>query len=79
VKRIAVLVTARPSWAKLLPICEALQPNFELDVIAAAYAVTHNRSGVVDSMIADGFTPTTVLAGALDGNTLETSVLTRAS
>jgi UDP-hydrolysing UDP-N-acetyl-D-glucosamine 2-epimerase len=75
-KRIAVLCTARPSWAKLLPICEALQGDFELDVIAAAYAVTHNRSGVVDSMIADGFAPTTLLAGALDGNTLETSALT---
>jgi UDP-hydrolysing UDP-N-acetyl-D-glucosamine 2-epimerase len=75
-KRIAVLCTARPSWSKLLPICEALQGDFELDVIAAAYAVTHNRSGVVESMIADGFAPTTMLAGALDGNTLETSVLT---
>jgi UDP-hydrolysing UDP-N-acetyl-D-glucosamine 2-epimerase len=53
-----------------------LQGDFELDVIAAAYAVTHNRSGVVESMIADGFAPTTMLAGALDGNTLETSVLT---
>jgi UDP-hydrolysing UDP-N-acetyl-D-glucosamine 2-epimerase len=75
-KRIAVLCTARPSWSKLLPICEALQGDFELDVIAAAYAVTHNRSGVVDSMIVDGFPPTTMLAGALDGNTLETSALT---
>jgi UDP-hydrolysing UDP-N-acetyl-D-glucosamine 2-epimerase len=75
-KRLAVLVTARPSWAKLLPICEALRPSFDLDVIAAGYALTHARSGVVDVMVQDGWPPTTMLAGAIDGNTLETSALT---
>jgi UDP-hydrolysing UDP-N-acetyl-D-glucosamine 2-epimerase len=76
VPKLAVLVTARPSWSKLLPVCHALKDRFTLDVIAAAYAVTHNRSGVSDIMASDGFPPTTMLAGALDGNTLETSALT---
>lgn len=74
---LAVVVTARPSWAKLLPVCEALRASgFELDVIACAYALTHVRSGVVDVMAADGWAPTTRLHAAIDANTLESSVLT---
>jgi UDP-hydrolysing UDP-N-acetyl-D-glucosamine 2-epimerase len=75
--RIAVVVTARPSWAKLLPVCNALrEAGFELDVIACAYALTHTRSGVVDVMTCDGWAPTTKLHAAIDANTLESSALT---
>jgi UDP-hydrolysing UDP-N-acetyl-D-glucosamine 2-epimerase len=75
--RLAVVCTARPSWSKLLPVCEALRAaGFEIDLIAAAYATTHNRSGVLETMIMDGWHPTTVLHAALDANTLETSALT---
>jgi UDP-hydrolysing UDP-N-acetyl-D-glucosamine 2-epimerase len=74
-KHIAVVCTARPSWAKLLPVCDALRPHFKVDLIAAAYAVTHTRSGVLDMMVEDGWPPTTILPGALDGNTNETSAV----
>jgi UDP-hydrolysing UDP-N-acetyl-D-glucosamine 2-epimerase len=75
-RSVAVVCTARPSWSKLLPICEELRSRCEVDLIAAAYALTHARSGVVDIMAQDGWEPTTKLASALDGNTHETSALT---
>jgi UDP-hydrolysing UDP-N-acetyl-D-glucosamine 2-epimerase len=74
--RLTVIVSARPSWAKLQPVCEALtaigQP-FEL--IACAYAVTHAHGGVLDVMREDGYDPT-VMHAAIDAATLETSALT---
>ena len=72
--RVAVLVTARPSWAKLAPVVMALQadPAFEVDLIGAAYALTHDRSGIVDP----AFQPTTRLTAALDANTGESAALT---
>lgn len=77
-KRLAVIVSARPSWAKLLPVCDALRDTgaFQIDLIACAYALTHTRSGVVDMMRQDDWTPTTELHAALDANTLESSALT---
>ena len=75
--RVAVVVTARPSWAKLQPVCEALRERgIEIDLIACGYALTHTRSGVVDAMAQDGWTPTTRLYAAIDANTLESSALT---
>jgi len=76
-RTIAVVCTSRPSWAKLLPVCEALRDaGLQVDLIAAAYATTHARGGCLDIMAADGWPPTTVLHAALDANTLETSALT---
>lgn len=74
--RIAIVCTARPSFAKLLPVCDALRGRCDIDLIAAAYATTHGRSGVVDIMRDDGWPPTTVLQAALDANNLESSALT---
>ena len=74
--RVAVVVTARPSWAKLLPICRALDANgHALDLIACAHAVTPHGS-IVDAMTADGWPPSTVIHAAIDAHTTETSVLT---
>ncbi len=75
--RVAVIVSARPSWTKLLPVCEQLRAElFDMDLIACGYSLTHTRSGVVDQMAQDGWHPTTRLHAALDANTLESSVLT---
>ncbi len=74
--KIAVVVSARPSWTKLLPICEQLRAEVDIDLIACGYALTHTRSGVVDQMALDGWVPSTRLHAALDANTLESSVLT---
>jgi UDP-hydrolysing UDP-N-acetyl-D-glucosamine 2-epimerase len=56
--RIAVVVTARPSWAKLFTICEALQhmPDVELQIIACASALLERYGRVIDVIRKQGFT-----------------------
>lgn len=48
--RVAVILTARPSWAKLEPVCRALQamPDVELQIIACASALLERYGKVVD-------------------------------
>jgi len=76
VAKIAVVLTARPSWAKLQPVVAALRrlPGVETDFIATAYALIHRFGSVVDEC-----DPDTTLWTAVDGNTLETSALTTAA
>ena len=73
--RIAVVLTARPSWAKLQPVVEALraEPDVTVDLIATAYALIHRFGSVSDDC-----EPDATLWTAVDGNTLETSALTTA-
>ena len=73
--RVAVVLTARPSWAKLQPVVEALraEDGLTVDLIATAYALIHRFGSV-----ADDCEPDTTLWTAVDGNTLETSALTTA-
>jgi UDP-hydrolysing UDP-N-acetyl-D-glucosamine 2-epimerase len=74
--RLAVIVSARPSWAKLQPVCEALTASGQpFELIACAYALTHGRGGVVDVMCQDGYTPTELHA-AIDALTGESTALT---
>lgn len=73
---IAVIVSARPSWAKLQPVCEALTATRQdYTILACAYAVTHSRGGVLGVMRQEGYAPT-VIHAAIDAATLETSALT---
>jgi len=55
--RVAVVVTARPSWAKLQTICEALRdtPGVELQIVACASALLERYGRVVDVITAQGF------------------------
>ena len=48
--RVAVILTARPSWAKLEPVCRALKakPEVELQIIACASALLERYGKVVD-------------------------------
>jgi UDP-hydrolysing UDP-N-acetyl-D-glucosamine 2-epimerase len=48
--RICVIVTARPSWAKLEPVCRALKarPDVELQIVACASALLERYGRVVD-------------------------------
>ena len=49
-KRICVVVTARPSWAKLEPVCRALKArgDVELQIVACASALLERYGRVVD-------------------------------
>ncbi len=48
--KVAVVLTARPSWAKLEPVCRALQsrPEVELQIIACASALLERYGKVID-------------------------------
>lgn len=48
--RVAVILTARPSWAKLEPVCRALaqRPDVELQIVACASALLERYGRVVD-------------------------------
>ena len=55
--KIAVIVTARPSWAKLSTLCHALRtkPDVELQIIACASALLERYGKVVDVVKAEGY------------------------
>jgi UDP-hydrolysing UDP-N-acetyl-D-glucosamine 2-epimerase len=73
--RIAVVVTARPSWTKLQTICEALRamPDVELQIIACASALLERYGRVVDVITAQGFTIAAECWSTYEGSNLVTS------
>jgi UDP-hydrolysing UDP-N-acetyl-D-glucosamine 2-epimerase len=75
--RIAVVVTARPSWAKLLTLCEALRanPEVELQIIACASALLERYGKVVDVIKSQGFRIAAECWSVVEGERLLTSAL----
>lgn len=73
--RIAVIVTARASWAKLQTICEALQQmeDVELQIVAAASALLERYGKVIDVIKNQGFTIAAECWSVYEGETRETS------
>jgi UDP-hydrolysing UDP-N-acetyl-D-glucosamine 2-epimerase len=73
-KRICVVVTARPSWAKLEPVCRALKarPDVELQIVACASALLERYGKVVDVIKAQGYDAAEVYS-TLEGANLVTS------
>lgn len=73
--KIAVIVTARPSWAKLQPICEALRanPDVELQIVACASALLERYGKVIDVIKAQGFTIAAEVWSVYEGENLLTS------
>ena len=72
-KKIAVVVTARASWAKLQPVCEALRGRCELQIIACASALLERYGRVVDVIRAQGFEIGAECWTVHEGDTLLTS------
>lgn len=72
--KICIVVTARPSWAKLQPVCEALRanPDVELQIVACASALLE-RYGNVSAVIERDFTITEKVWSVYEGENLETS------
>ena len=76
-RRVAVCVTARPSWAKLQPVvAELRQRGYLVDLIACAYALLHHYGSIDELMKQDGTPPTCKLYAAYEGATHETAALT---
>lgn len=74
-RRVCIVVTARPSWAKLSPICAALKarPDVELQIVACASALLERYGRVVDVIKAQGYEINAEVYSTLEGATLITS------
>lgn len=74
-KRICVVVTARPSWAKLEPVCRALKarPDVELQIVACASALLERYGRVVDVIKSQGYEITAEVYSTYEGANLLTS------
>lgn len=77
-KKIAVFVTARPSYARIRSALVAMRsdPDVELVVVAAASALLERYGRVVDTIEADGFTVAARLHSVVEGNDPAQSVQT---
>jgi len=75
VRKVCVVVTARPSWAKLEPVCRALQAraDVELQIVACASALLERYGRVVDVIAAQGYPIAEQVYSVYEGATLETS------
>lgn len=75
VMRVAIILTARASWAKLEPVCRALKtrPDVELQIIACASALLERYGKVVDVVKAQGYDVAAECWSTYEGANLVTS------
>jgi len=73
--KVAVIVTARPSWAKLQTLCEALKKrdDVELQIIACASALLERYGAVINVIRKEGFTIAAEIYSVIEGENLITS------
>ena len=77
-RKIAVVVTARPSYARVKTVLEAIQnhPDLELQLIVAASALLERYGNVAEVMRNDGFQPLMEVHMVVEGETPLTSTKT---
>ena len=77
-RRIAVVVTARPSYARVKTVLRAIQehPNLELQLVVAASALLERYGNVTEVMRDDGFEPSMEVHMVVEGETPLTSTKT---
>ncbi|MGH9458947.1 MAG: UDP-N-acetylglucosamine 2-epimerase [Thermoanaerobaculia bacterium] len=75
VRRVCVVITARPSYARIKSVLQAIQarPDLELQLVVAASALLERYGAVVDVIRADGFEPAAVVYMVVEGENLVTS------
>ncbi len=69
VRKICVVVTARPSYSRVKTALQAIQghPQLELQLVAAASAVLSRYGNVIEQMVADGFSVNERVFNVLEG------------
>tara|TARA_Y100001935_G_scaffold248077_1_gene244793 strand:- start:9318 stop:10472 length:1155 start_codon:yes stop_codon:yes gene_type:complete len=74
-RKICVVVTARPSYARIKSVMSAIdnRPDTKLQLVVAASAVLERYGSAVDYMKADGFVPSAVVYMVLEGENLVTT------
>jgi UDP-hydrolysing UDP-N-acetyl-D-glucosamine 2-epimerase len=73
--KICVVVTARPSYSRVKSALQALQGRCDLQVIAAASALTWRHGRIVDVVRADGFQVAAEIPAVVDGGGTRESVV----
>lgn len=76
-RRVLVVITARPSYSRIKSALVALKarPDVELLIVAAASALVTRYGRIVDQIRADGFEVAAEVSSVVDGDTLADSVL----
>ena len=77
-RKIAVVVTARPSYARVKTVLQAIQshPDLELQLIVAASALLERYGNAAEVMRSDGFEPMMEVHMVVEGETPLTSTKT---
>ncbi len=75
VRRVCVVITARPSYARVKSVMEAIarHPKLELQLVVGASALLERYGPVVDVIRADGFEPDAVVYMVVEGENLVTT------
>lgn len=74
-RKICVVVTARPSYARIKTVLEAVQrhPDLDLQLVVGASALLERYGPAVEVIRADGFEPDAVVYMVLEGENLVTT------
>ena len=75
VRKVCVVITARPSYARIKTVLEAVKahPKLQLQLIVAASALLERYGSVVDVIRQDGFEPDSVVYMVVEGENLVTT------
>ena len=74
-RRVCVVITARPSYARIKTVMEAVRAHsdLELQLVVGASALLERYGPVVDVIRADGFDPDAVVYMVVEGENLVTT------
>jgi len=74
-RKICVVITARPSYARIKTALEAIakRPDLELQLVIAASALLERYGRIIEILRADGFEPTATVYMLVEGENLVTS------
>ena len=74
-RKICIVITARPSYARIKTVLEAVEahPDLELQLIVAASALLERYGPVIDIIRADGYQPNAVAHMVVEGENLVTT------
>jgi UDP-hydrolysing UDP-N-acetyl-D-glucosamine 2-epimerase len=75
IRKVCVVITARPSYARIKTVLEAVQshPQLKLQLVVGASALLERYGPVVDVIRADGFEPDAVVYMVVEGENLVTT------
>ncbi len=75
IRKVCIVITARPSYARIKTVLEAVRdhPRLELQLVVGASALLERYGPVIDVIRADGFVPDEVVYMVVEGENLVTT------